>query len=194
MKKLFLLALLFLIPMFSNAADCNGFRPFHGGLASQGAHAKASCTCDSCHTPGIYTAGSAPRTCVGCHMGQKSTARQKTPSHIQTGSIGCENCHSANDLSFDSGRMNHIAVAGQACTSCHGVSARGKPSDHIPTSEACDVCHKPSSSWDAKMNHTGITSGCASCHKQSANHVATGMECTVCHNTSNFTSWSCGGQ
>lgn len=145
--KRFLLALLFLIPLFANATDCNGFRPFHGGLASQGAHAKASCTCDSCHQGG-FSRGTAPSTCVGCHMGQRPTAMQKTPGHIQTGSIGCENCHSASSMSFD----------------------------------------------DAKMNHTGITSGCATCHKQSATHIATGMECTVCHNTSNFTSWSCGGQ
>lgn len=188
MKHLILIILL-ILPLSSFAGDCNGFRPFHGGVASQGAHARASCTCESCHTGG-FNAGTAPRTCVGCHMGQKPTATQKPANHIQTGSIGCESCHSASLMQFTPATMNHNVVAGQACNSCHGVSTIGKPSGHITTASDCITCHKSTSNWDARMNHTGITTGCSNCHQKSSSHIATGLECTVCHNTG-FTSWSC---
>jgi ribosomal protein L44E len=69
----------------------------------------------------------------------------------------------------------------------------GKPANHIPTSLGCDTCHKSKTSFSGTtMSHTGIVTGCISCHSgaafagvtpmsKPANHVATSADCYTCH-------------
>ena len=71
--------------------------------------------------------------------------------------------------------MNHAGIS-SGCTTCHAVGKRGTPffgvtplpqgSGHIPTSADCVTCHASTTEFGpgTAMQHTGITSGCATCH------------------------------
>ena len=181
MKKL-LLILMLMMPMFAQA-QCDKYIPKHSAQA----HPVNICSCDSCHQGGLNK-GTAPTGCFQCHS-TRSAATMYGASHVRSANIECSNCHTVQ--SFLSAHMNHSAVISINCSSCHGVSpdARGKPNDHIPTTAECNTCHK-TSTWDAKMNHTGIVSGCASCHAKDKNnsHIPTTAACETCHtSTMTFT-------
>jgi hypothetical protein len=83
------------------------------------------------------------------------------------------------------------------CSSCHnGVTAAGKPANHIPTTLECGSCHSTLAWTPAAFSHVGITGNCKSCHN---GNTATGMstghmtfpvnnfDCNHCHTT---TAWS----
>jgi hypothetical protein len=55
------------------------------------------------------------------------------------------------------------------CATCHnGSTATGKPGNHLPTTQACDVCHRTTAWVPATFNHSGVTpGGCATCHNGS---------------------------
>ena len=59
---------------------------------------------------------------------------------------------------------------------------------HIVTSAPCETCHKSTVTFaGARMNHTGITANCASCHNgraapgKSSSHLITNASCETCH-------------
>jgi hypothetical protein len=64
------------------------------------------------------------------------------------------------------------------CSQCHSgttfFSGAAKPNGHIPTSQACTVCHLGGDYSQTGLTpnmttlHTGITSGCATCHTSGA--------------------------
>jgi ribosomal protein L44E len=97
--------------------------------------------------------------------------------------------------------MNHTGIVSN-CANCHngmtyagGVTPQAKPAKHISTNLACETCHKSTTSFTGTaMNHTGITTGCATCHNGStsatakpANHIFTSSPCETCHkSTSTF--------
>jgi hypothetical protein len=200
---LIVLAFTYLFPKFNvgevspisnvySISTCDGMWTEHTRFdITSGGHAQGKCQCDSCHVGGFY-AGSAPTTCIGCHMGGRPAAIQKPANHISTSAIGCENCHKTT--SFGAYTMNHSAVAGQACSTCHGVNqfATGKPSDHVKTALDCSSCHHSTSNWDAKFDHdlAGVVAGtCNTCHLTGANgakmmvsnHIPTTESCDACH-------------
>ena len=83
--------------------------------------------------------------CASCHetgdswyavtMVDRPTAAQD-PNHPKTGD--CSECHSS--------------------TTSFGVVTAGKPANHIPTVQACTLCHSNSSNYAVyAMNHAGIT-------------------------------------
>jgi hypothetical protein len=84
--------------------------------------------------------------------------------------------------------LRHPAVS-NGCTSCHnGVTANGKPANHVATNAPCESCHKSTVSFaGARMNHAGVIGNCASCHNGKAatgkptNHVITNGSCETCH-------------
>jgi len=94
-------------------------------------------------------------------------------------------------------------VAGR-CSSSRGVTAKGKPGTHIPTTAQCDTCHKNTTTFaPAAMSHTGTTgplapNNCATCHSgayvssnalaKPVNHLSTTSQCDVCHKS--YTSFS----
>ena len=171
-------------------STCDGMWTEHTRFALTGGHSQGKCQCDSCHVGGFYN-GSAPNTCIGCHMGNRPAALQKPANHIPTSAIGCENCHTPTST-FTAYNMNHGAVSGQGCSTCHGVNqfARGKPSEHIPTTLECSSCHTSTSNWDAKWTHQGVVAGsCNDCHvtgkggamKMVPTHIPTTESCDSCH-------------
>ncbi len=220
-----------------------------GADAKPFTHISTFAKCDSCHKTTVWTDGSVPGVmnhmgiigdCASCHNGQAFagvTPKSKTafPSHIVT-SADCSICHHSTvtfltsmsgamptnhvptsqpcltcHASFDvnSGVMSHTGIL-SGCASCHngqafyGVTPVSKPVNHLPTSAACETCHsatKFTSFSGTAMIHTGILSGCASCHNGQAfagvtpvskpvNHMPTTAACETCHSASKFTAFS----
>jgi hypothetical protein len=154
--------------------------------------------CESCHSKTAFTAFSGTAmthtgitsNCASCHetgmswfgvtMVDRPTAAQD-PNHPKTGD--CSGCHGST-TSFSTGVT--------------------KPANHIPTTQACTLCHTNASNYAIyTMNHTGITSGCATCHgaglsfanivpkEPPANHIpVTGIACESCHAAANFTTFA----
>ena len=87
------------------------------------------------------------------------------------------------------------------CGTCHTTSsfavASVLPANHLPTAQACALCHTSLPSYKPGiMNHTGIGSGCTTCHAASAGgiafvgvtpvpqgsgHIPTAADCATCH-------------
>jgi hypothetical protein len=154
-------------------------------------------TCGTCHTKtgGIIYAGMLASQVGG---GDQFPTATEDPSH--QGYVGdCVNCHTT--------------VPTFATNNTGGAL----PSNHIPLSAfaaapACSVCHiNPSNYSVAQMSHSGLTSGCKTCHgatqlsfanvtpmAEPATHVPTtlaGMNpaCETCHRngqTGNFASFA----
>jgi len=85
-------------------------------------------------------------------------------------------------------------VTPHSCTSCHNaVRAIGMPRAHIPTTQACDVCHGTLGWKPAKVDHKGLVSGCATCHNNVAAvgippaHLRMSRDCSSCHS---YPEWS----
>ena len=183
-------------------------------VPSDSVHNNVAAPCDACHKNTFTFVGSkydhtnAISDCVNCHNGV--TAPGKPTAHIVT-SQPCENCHTPvitpgwpSPTSFLGATFDHSTIAGAACSSCHGPmpGIMAKPATHIPTAAACETCHSPTSTsvggfkapnW--AMSHTGITTGCASCHggqsfqgatvvAKPATHIATTAACETCHSSS----------
>jgi len=195
----------------------------HGGayvsqnaLAKPATHIQTTAACESCHGSTNFTswasgsfnhAAATPSVlgrCVDCHNGVN--AQSKTAVHVPTAS-SCENCHGTTYTAFKPAKMNHATATGVACATCHGGTYVGqgafaKPTNHIPTTEACDTCHQNSNflTWaPSSMNHTGQTQ-CATCHggayvaqnaqAKPSTHQATTAQCSDCHTST--TSWRVG--
>jgi len=196
----------------------------------------AGTPCESCHTntnPSGFTIGAKfdhtgiTTGCSSCHNGQYALVMSKPSSHIQT-SAACEVCHTTTTVpgGFSTWAMDH-AGAGitTGCASCHtgatlndskatvlvGQTTKGP---HITTSAPCETCHTSTitpggfATWT--MNHTGITTGCASCHTGATlgsgnptvivgqttkgQHITTTAPCETCHTTTTtpggFATWT----
>ncbi len=150
---------------------------------SQATHAFVSTTCDTCHAS---AAGS-------LYMGAASPALQLRPADHNSGTMAtgdCGGCHTT--ANWNSGSL---------------------PAGHMPTpgTATCSVCHTaaPTNYTTMASNailHTGITSGCITCHGQTqlsfynnndppkpmvANHIPSGATpCEDCHSATTFTAFS----
>ncbi len=159
--------------------------------------------------------------CGTCHSSTVSFTTGVTgglPSnHIPT-TAACTQCHAGGNTTPNSGVMNHTGIT-TGCVTCHAASATGtaflgvtpKPqgTGHIPTTAACESCHKSTTAFGpgTAMNHAAVTgTACATCHEtgrsytgvtivtrptaaQDKNHPTTG-ECGTCHTST--TSFSTG--
>jgi hypothetical protein len=132
--------------------------------------------------------------CSACHHSTSAfSAIDKPSNHIPySASASCDDCHTSTNYSVMPTLTNIHAFAPSTttnCTQCHGAAAAsfaipsagftvvGLPSNHLPTTMSCEVCHVgPGSSISTTpvvdgakfsrslMNHAGITSNCVSCH------------------------------
>ena len=142
-------------------------------------HIPSAAACDVCHSPThssfsgvVFNHVTADAiSCQNCHNG--FNVKGKPTEHIPT-TLTCGACHNTTSfvpaLKFEHNATN---LAGRACASCHdGVRAKGLPSNHVPnpSSLACDNCHQASRAGNfvsfagAKFSHSGIRSGCETCH------------------------------
>ena len=171
--------------------------------------------CNACHTttgnfletnpvnhqdPTVKT-----QQCVSCHAAGNTTEPiGKGPAHPATSDM-CQDCHQAGGsftAGFDHTTLNMGGInQGLACTTCHdGVTATGKPQNHLPTTRDCLSCHAGypptmSSFAGGTFDHTGpemTSKKCMDCHDGSiatgktATHIATNQDCGACHTTVTF--------
>jgi hypothetical protein len=213
------------VTVVSQCASCHtgGYPPADGKPANhvpyQTVAVTAAANCDGCHR-GSYTTWANGRFhanysvstgCASCHTGSYLNAVGKPANATHATVTGnCESCHRSTTnwaaASVDHGTFN----ATTNCSQCHGVSATGKPANHIPTTANCYLCHNvaPQGWTPTKWNHTQVTvvSQCASCHTggyppadgKPANHVpyqtvavTAAANCDGCHRGS-YTTWANG--
>jgi hypothetical protein len=163
-------------------------------------HTPTTAQCDTCHTgftswaTAVFNHATASPPVAGrcstCHT-PGGGGLSKPTNHIPT-SQQCDSCHK-NFVAFRAPvSMNHTGTAGQ-CTTCHNGSylaagARKQSTNHIPDSRQCDACHTNTLAFKpAVMNHTGLTSQCATCHNggyargKPVTHIPTSRNCDACH-------------
>jgi len=189
----------------------------HDGVQAKGMsanHVPTLAACDTCHTNtanyttflgATYTHSSPPGTCSTCHNGV--IAKGKLASHVTT-SAPCDTCHTQSNTSNYANFLNatyvHSSPPG-TCSSCHnGVTALGKPTTHVVTTAACDLCHTQGNTsgyttfLGATYTHSSPPGTCSACHDgvtamgKPASHMVTAAICDSCHtqtNTSNYTTF-----
>ncbi len=197
----------------------NNFTPKDAVLAPAHIPFLGGTSCGSCHSTSSYAVGTfgpmnmsvathsfVTTTCVTCHekglsfsMGAANPALQPRPttgSHVSGQGLtsDCSVCHTTKNWSTTSLPLGHMPnPANQACTVCH----------------ISPITHNSLNS-NASL-HTGIASGCISCHgapnsaapvfavgftpKAASGlappHIPTGSTpCEFCHSTSNFNAFS----
>jgi hypothetical protein len=164
----------------SSTYAVGGFGPMN---MTQATHAFVSTTCDTCH--GTAT--------VSYYIGAASPTLQLRPADHTTGTMltgDCSGCHTT--ANWNSGTL---------------------PAGHMPNpgNQGCAICHTayPTNYTTMATNavlHTGITSGCITCHGQTqlsfynnndppkpmvANHIPSGATpCEDCHSATTFTAFS----
>jgi hypothetical protein len=178
-------------------------------------HVTTTASCDTCHKGYATFAGLSgtafnhasvtPGTCTSCHIQGGSATTFKPADHVPT-NLSCDACHTTGG-SFTTSRFTHSATQGiqpGQCATCHSGTytkwnALGKPSNHIPTSNSCEVCHTTGGTFTTStFTHTaaqGVVAGqCANCHngsytqwnalgkaQASPTHVTTTAACDTCH-------------
>ena len=188
-------------------------------------HAGISSGCTTCHavgasgtpfygvTPLPQGSGHIPTNadCVTCHASTSKFGPGTAMNHAPVAGTPCATCHETGK-SFTGVAIVTRPTAAQDpnhpsagdCGGCHssttsfttGVSG-GKPANHIPTTQTCTLCHtNPSSYKPGVMNHSGISSGCTTCHAaggtgtaffgvtplpQGSGHIPTNADCVTCH-------------
>lgn len=192
--------------------SCHGV----GGIPGQSVgHPDTSVDCGVCHGITTFSMGgvfdhalidSVTQPCGSCHNDTNSigaiSKSAAVPTHIETTS-DCGNCH--NTVSFAGAFVDHAGIV-DGCASCHGVTATGKPPNHMPTTPPdldCSACHTPGTFASGTYDHAGVVSGCALCHDnvisvgKLVNHIPTNpdnQDCADCHNTRSFTDTTFGHQ
>ena len=133
--------------------------------------------CEECHAPTGVGGSWLPATydhtgvttgCNSCHPAYSTPAMTTLHTPVQFGGIGettCESCHTTTGAwAF----VHNPALTG--CTTCHlNYSTPVQPANHTTNSwTLCEECHTPAGvggSWlPATYDHTGVTTGCNSCH------------------------------
>lgn len=206
----------------NNCISCHG-GPMPGVVGKPATHLSTTAQCDQCHTQAntgnfttflgaVYNHAGAAGICSTCHNGSVAGALGKPANHIAT-TAQCDTCHTQtvtlNYTTFLGAVYNHGTIT-QACSSCHnGVSATGKPVNHIPytpTSTDCVSCHTQTNTNNyttflgATYTHGVVAGICSTCHggtypgvkSKPANHMVTTAQCDTCHtqsNTANYTTF-----
>jgi Cytochrome c7 and related cytochrome c len=196
----------------TNTTVPGGFATATGGTMPAN-HIPTTQPCTLCHTSGTFSPGTPMNHsgitsgCATCHGGQAFygvTPVSKGTNHVPT-TADCVTCHTSF-TSFAGAIFSHAGIT-SGCATCHNgtafqnVTPVSKPSNHITTTQDCSICHKSTTAFGpgTAMNHTGISSGCATCHggqafygvtpvSKGANHVPTTADCVTCH--ASFTSFA----
>ena len=178
----------------------------HAAVMAQGQ------ACDKCHTTIEFTGPKIPTNhiptaavaCTTCHT-DANYAVMPTLAAIHanapSSSSNCQQCHSsAAAAAFSSANMvpalvappsNHIAMNGQSCEACHIATGSNV---QLPVVDGAKFSN-------ASFSHTGISSGCASCHGDGVttgtffgvtpknrlglapSHIASSQVCEDCHSS-----------
>jgi len=209
----------------SNPANYKTYAMDHQGISGG---------CTTCHGPGLVFAtnfvpkGAPPPThipttgiaCESCHSASNFTSFSGTViNHTAVAATRCDVCHETGKTFFGVTMVTRPTPAadpshpvqgvGGDCVACHVTTSFktgvGKPINHLPTSQACALCHSnPANYKTYAMNHQGITSNCSQCHGPGlvfatnftpkgfppSTHIPTsGAACEACHSPSKFTTF-----
>ena len=138
----------------SRAADCSTCHTTESFGGAHFAHSNVTPSSAVASSPGYGS-------CATCHNGVSSTGKP-AQGHPLTNATG----------------GGSQAPLGISCDECHTTASfKGSftvyPTGHIPTSIACAACHSAGYSMAlTQMVHTGISSGCTTCHSADAPGVA----------------------
>lgn len=168
-------------------------------------------SCESCHThSGGWTmarmnhgySAVTVMTCKSCHVAGNlaTTTMPVNTLHAPTsiGSLDCKACH-VGTTTFATTKYDHSQIGTTQCKTCHvtgGGATHVAPTDLIHAnigSLDCNAsgCHSGFTTFTgAKYPHTGIVSGCKTCHgsgvqydRQTSAKGHTGIgACELCHN------------
>ncbi|MCB0666183.1 MAG: hypothetical protein KDC80_10190, partial [Saprospiraceae bacterium] len=172
-----------------------------------GAHIVTECL--DCHSQGY--AGT-PSLCAECHL--TDFEESNNPDHVSLGfSNDCASCHTTspgwtpasmpNHNEFFALNGSHATIAAE-CISCHDGNFNETPN-------TCAECHVNdyNSTDNPPHEQLGFSTDCASCHTEvawqpadfehdeqffpiySGKHQGTWNECSECHTTGNYASFSC---
>ena len=198
-------------------SGCHIVNNQRGATAMPFRHIQISGGCDNCHNASSFGqvlfnhASTVTGACWTCHDGTRAVAKSAT--HVTT-SLSCDVCHSTSGF-VPVRSFPHDALGGDlsTCGSCHdGRIAKGMPGNHLPRSNSaqCGTCHIQSTLTNytsfagGKMDHTGMSSGCADCHGPSitsgtfagissivvmpptspagpGSHIPSSIKCESCH-------------
>ena len=169
----------------------------YGAIGKSTGHltTQAGQDCNACHTNTVSFAGAifnhsgVISGCNSCHLGEKPSNHLPVPAGAE-----CVLCHRVPPDAFTiASSFNHSKVTAMRCDICHngaysGYGAIGKSAGHpvVTAGQDCNACHLNTTSFaGARFNHTGVTTGCNSCHlsDKPAGHlpVSAGAECVLCH-------------
>jgi hypothetical protein len=202
-------------------ADCSGCHtttpPFSAATSLPAGHIPllSGAACTTCHTTGAFNSAAVPLPHTGV---------------ISGGANACSSCHSGQSFTGLTPALYGTTYTNQTFTptqiSTKISVATGSPGGHIPlpSGDDCGTCHAVPTSALAgfgpgtAMVHTGISSGCATCHSAGAtwygvsytatilirgggaaigtpvhvpilNSTGGNADCSICHSTSVFTSF-----
>ena len=185
--------------MISNDDCAQCHTPFGWKPVAAFNHLNVIGSCSSCHN-GVQANGKSvghmPTTaaCSVCHVVTQpwSFARPYPSNHIPTSPVAqCTSCHTSANYSVLPSLVDIHSYAPSTtadCTQCHGASSAayaipaanfaivGVPTNHIPTTGACEACHVGAGSSiavtpvpngatfkNSAMSHAGVTT-CVGCH------------------------------
>ncbi len=165
----------------------------NGADTAHGTGTAATGDCSGCHSPSSFSGGLPTNhmpiisgaACTGCHTA--GTASPVTPTAMpHTGYVTgtCASCHNASTMyagpvftpstsgpggTFGAYTAGQVAFQPRQIVASPAVGASG---GHIPlpAGDDCSVCHTVFTGFGpgTAMVHTGITSGCATCHAAGA--------------------------
>lgn len=152
--------------------------------------------CDSCHTPGRFTAkglNHVPTTedCGLCH----STAKWVPAAVDHTNIVdNCISCHNGTDASGQAGKHLQGLTTSTVCQACHNKFPRvwgdTLAFDHTQTPiTTCQTCHNGTLARGKIQTHATTSDLCASCHVNTqwkpvtqVDHAQATGPCLQCHN------------
>jgi len=141
--------------------------------------------CSDCHVSVARTSGgkspfreiAGDQICANCHMGDYNRTSLFNHGAYKIGTH-CNSCHYSDNF------RSHARVAHNkyhekitySCATCHPDKT---PGNHLADGRtgSCELCHKYPNWAGAGFNHSGVSSGCASCHSR---HYS-GYACESCH-------------
>jgi len=196
----------------TTSADTSNCLACHDGNINKGkplGHVVTNENCSSCHSTSTFTtfAGTFDHNpsivsgdCASCH--NTGIALPKKLNHIPA-KAECSECHSDTTVTggFESSTFIdtvHSDIT-SGCEGCHSgqfttnsTKLYGKPANHMPTGQDCDVCHTNASFIAPTLFvHAGISGNCTSCHNGdfagigargvTPTHPVTTSDCGSCH-------------
>ena len=157
-----------------------------------GAKHAESATAEDIHNPAKRPAGEVDRTCLGCHLNQRTQGGRIATGHAKD-EVACTTCHFVHQAGGAKLVEHKKSEINAQCASCHlsQWASFNRPYKHRLQEGAmsCVDCHNPHASFRADSMKTsfGNEPGCLQCHSDKRGpfvyeHPPMRLEgCAACH-------------